>query len=533
MTYDRKASKGLGILFIMCDQLRWDYLSCYGHPSIGTPNIDRLAETGVRFTRAYCQAPLCGPSRASFYTGRYMSSHGVMANKDPLKIGELTLGDYLGAVGLRTVLTGKSEASANLAAMHRLGIDANRGIGPVISHNGFESFEHFAGLYPDPILPRNLGYNDYLRSTGHGGDNPWESYANSARDRNGRIVSGWQMRYADLPALVPEPHSETAFTTGRALEFLASVTPSDRWCLHLSYIKPHWPYLAPSPYHSTYTRNDVVAAIRDSCELDDPHPVHAAFMQQTYSRNFARDEVRERVIPTYMGLIRQVDDHLGRVIRCLETRNMLHNTMIVFTSDHGDYLGDHWLGEKDLFHEPSVHIPLIISDPDARADHTRGRVNDDFVEAVDIVPTLVDFAGGTCVEERMEGRSLLTLLRGGEAPADWRDQAISEIDYSERGPRQLLNLHPRDCRAYMLRTDRWKYIMYEGFRPQLFDVKHDPCEYKDLGMDPGYQPVRQEMSERIFTWLRQRHTRTEVPASALPDRGPERDEQLGILIGHW
>ncbi len=101
----------MNILFIMCDQLGSDYLSCYGHPSLETPNINSLAASGVRFNRAYCQAPLCGPSRASFYTGRYMSSHGATVNEDPLKLGELTLGDYLREAGMSAVVVGKSEGS--------------------------------------------------------------------------------------------------------------------------------------------------------------------------------------------------------------------------------------------------------------------------------------------------------------------------------------------------------------------------------------------------------------------------------------
>jgi arylsulfatase A-like enzyme len=521
------------ILFIMCDQLRWDYLSCYGHPNMETTNIDRLAQMGVRFTRAYCQAPLCGPSRASFYTGRYMSSHGVMANKDPLKIGELTLGDYLGAIGVRTVLTGKSEASPNLPAMRRLNIDDSHGVGRRIAQNGFESFEHFAGLYPDPVLPRDLGYNDYLRARGFTGNNPWELYANSAKDRDGRTVSGWQMRYADRPALVPEQHSETAFTTNRAIEFLKSVTPEQRWCLHLSYIKPHWPYLAPAPYHSIYRECDITPATRHHLERKNPHPVYDAFMRQVYSRNFSRDEIREHVIPTYMGLVKQVDDHIGRVLDCLGSRDMLKNTMIVFTADHGDYLGDHWLGEKDLFHEPSVHIPLIVCDPDTGAAGTRGTANDRLVEAIDVLPTLVDFTGGDFTAERMEGRSLLPLLRGGAAPKEWRQHAISEIDYSERGPRGLLDLHPYQCRAYMIRTDQWKYILYEGFRPQLFDLENDPTEFVDLGDDLGYRVIRRELHDRLFTWLRRRRARSEVAATRLFDMGPERDEGLGIRIGQW
>lgn len=190
------------ILFIMFDQLRWDYLSCYGHPHLETPNIDRLAARGVRFTRAYCQAPLCGPSRASIHTGRYMSSHGAMANEDPLKLGELTLGDYMRDLGLSPVLVGKMEVSGARAALARLGVDPDSGAGRAVVNGGFEPFEKLEGLYPDPILPPRLGYNDYLRRRGYAGDNPWELYANSATGEDGRRVSGWNMRHAGRPARV-------------------------------------------------------------------------------------------------------------------------------------------------------------------------------------------------------------------------------------------------------------------------------------------------------------------------------------------
>ena len=255
-------------------------------------------------------------------------------------------------------------------------------------------------------------------------------------------------------------------------------------------------------------------------------------MSQEYSENFSRDEVRERVIPTYMGLVRQIDDHLGRVLRCLEERGLMERTLIAFTSDHGDYLGDHWLGEKDLFHDCSARIPMIISDPSPQADATRGTTDDRFVESVDLLPTFVEFAGGEVRTERVEGRSLLGTLRG-EAEPEWRDCAVSEIDFSGRGSRTLLDLHPWECRAHMLRTVRWKYILHERFRPQLFDLDSDPGEFVDLGDDPGYEGVRREFHDRLFTWFRRRRNRTEMPEGSLFEMGPERNERLGIMIGRW
>ncbi|MBC8257713.1 MAG: alkaline phosphatase family protein [SAR324 cluster bacterium] len=521
------------ILFIMCDQLRADYLSCAGHPFLETPNIDLLAKRGVRFANAYCQAPLCGPSRASFYTGRYLTSHGALANSDPLKIGELSLGDYLNDLNYRTVLVGKSEARSNQDAMSRLKIDLHSKTGQRLAQGGFEYYEHFAGIYPDAIVPPDLGYNDYLVSKGYEGDNLWENWANSASDSEGNKVSGWQMRNANLPAAVAEEHSETAFTTNRALDFLSRVNENDAWCLHLSYIKPHWPYLAPAPYHGLYNKDQLLPVVRHPDEQPPSHPVYSAFQEQTYSQNFSRDEVRETVIPTYMGLIKQIDDHLGRVFEMLESKNLMDSTLIVFTSDHGDYLGDHWLGEKDLFHEPSVKIPLIVCDPDVSANSTRGSVNHEFVEAVDIVPTFVEFAGGKICKERMEGFSLLSQTRETIKTENQREFTISQIDYSDRGPRVSLNLHPYDCRAHMIRTKGWKYILHEKFRPQLFDLKNDPQEFYDLADDPEYSSMSKEMHEQLFSWFRKRLIRTEMTHDSLFEMGVDLDETMGILIGHW
>ena len=517
----------------MCDQLRADYLSCYGHPFINTRNIDKIADMGVLFNHAYCQAPLCGPSRASFYSGRYLASHGALANADPLKLGELSLGDYLRELKYRTVLVGKSEVRINQDALERIHIENSLDMKKSFVQGGFEYFDRLEGIYTNQIVPDDLAYSDYLLSKGYEGKNPWENWANSAFDEHGKKVSGWQMRNSNLPSAVPEEHSETAYTTDRALEFLSAVGKEDQWCLHLSYIKPHWPYLVPSPYHSYYSKEHILPAVRNSVEKKNSHPVLKAFQDELYSQNFSRDEVRERVIPTYMGLIKQVDDHLGRILDKLKSMDLLDSTLIIFTSDHGDYLGDHWLGEKDLFHEPSVRIPMIVYDPDTRANNSRGSLNEEFVESVDILPTIVQFAGGQVCKQRVEGNSLLSFTRGIDTPDQIREYTLSQIDYSDRGPRVSLNIHPYDCRAHMIRNKEWKYILHEKFRPQLYNMKNDPEEFIDLGDSPEYASVRDEMHEKIFSWFRKRLIRTEMDYDSLFEMGVERDEKMGILIGHW
>ena len=350
------------ILFIMCDQLRYDYLGCAGHPTIKTPNIDILASRGMLFENSYCNAPLCGPSRASFYTGRYMSSHGVMANDDPIKVDEITLGDYIRELGGEAHVVGKTEGRPNKESLSRLNIPLDSEIALNRHDNGFTPFEQYWGLYPEPIVHEGVGYNDYLTSNGYEMHNPWENAANTAT-KFGLKYSGWEMRNAHLPSDVDAQHSETAFLTNRAMEYISSRNKKIPWCLHLSYFNPHWPLLAPSPYHNMYKDSDVLEVMKDNNEIKNPHPVLSAFQQLEYSQNYTDEKKRRHVIPTYMGLISEIDHHIGRLLSFLDANSLSENTSIIFTSDHGDYLGDHWLGEKDLFHEPSIRIPLIIVDP--------------------------------------------------------------------------------------------------------------------------------------------------------------------------
>ncbi len=515
----------------MCDQLRYDYLSCYGHQSLKTPNIDRLAKRGVTFTNAYNQAPLCAPSRACFYTGRYMSSHGVMGNEDMTRLDEKMMADYLRPLGYRTAVVGKTHSFKSRSEMTELGIDMNSEMAGTAKSGGFEPYEHHEGLYPDPVLPKNQGYIDYLRRLGYDTDNPWDRCANSGIDEFGNLHSGWHLGSSKYPAAIKEGHSETAFTTQRAMDFIDE-TGDQPWCLHLSYIKPHWPLIAPSPYHKMFSSEDIQAVVCSDQERENPHPVYQAFMQQEYSESYSREDVRDTVIPVYMGLIKQIDDYLGRLFDFMETRELFKNTMIVFTADHGDYLGDHWLGEKDLFHDVSAKLPMIVFDPRAEADSNRGSQCEAFVESVDILPSFIEFAGGEFCRERLEGRSLSPLLHKNE-PEDWRDYTISEIDYSDRGARSLLGLEPYQCRAIMVRNKRWKYICHQEFLPQLFDMEKDPDELVDLGANPEYKAVCNDMRGLVLQWRNSLKRRTGLSYDDAEKLGPEQDEAHGIIIGRW
>lgn len=520
------------ILFVMCDQLRWDYLSCYGHPTLSTPHIDALATRGVCFERAYVQSPVCGPSRMSYYTGRYVASHRAYWNFVPLPVGEMTLGDYLRPHGMRVALAGKTHMVPDKAGMARLGVAADTARAVLIEQCGFEPYDRDDGIHPNLFGARvDTPYCNYLRGKGYAGDNPWHDYANSAEGENGEILSGWKMRHAALPARIREEDAETPYMVNRAMAFIRA-QGEQPWCLHLSLIKPHWPYMAPAPYHHLYGPADVKPVVRAAAERETPHPVHGAFMKHEESVSFSRDAVRATVIPTYMGLIKEIDDHLGRLFAFLRETGREKDTMIVFTSDHGDYLGDHWLGEKELFHDASSRVPLIIVDPRPEADATRGTRERRLVEAIDLLPTFLQAAGVAIPDHIVEGRSLQPLLHG-DANAPWRDAVFSEFDYSFRSrTRTLLGRGLDGCRCFMAFDGRWKYIHYDGFAPQLFDLSDDPDELVDLGHDAGYAPVRARMHERLFDWLRHRTLRQTSPTDFV-ERWTEISEKGGILLGDW
>lgn len=517
------------ILFIMCDQLRNDYLSCYGHPTLATPNIDAIAARGVRFTRAYVQSPICGPSRMSAYTGRYVASHGSTWNSIPLKVGEYTLGDYLRPLGLRVALTGKTHMTPDTEGMARLGIDPQTLIGVHVSQCGFEPYDRLEGVHPT-ALGKRPQYSDYLASKGYDGPNPWDSWANSAEDDEGRVVSGFFMQHAHRPARVREEDSETPYITERAMAFIEECGEQP-WCLHLSYIKPHWPYIVPAPYQNMYGPANVPPSIRSPIEKIDPHPIYQSFMNERVAQAFSRDEVRDTVIPAYMGLIKQIDDQIGRLTEFLASKGRLDDTLIVFTSDHGDYLGDHWLGEKELFHDVSVRVPLIVVDPGAGADATRGGACDKLVEMIDLAPTFLHALGAEIPRHCLEGRSLMPLLHDIQ-PAEWRKFVVSEYDFSFRNARADHGTAIKDSQLTMIADERWTYVRMPDFAPMLFDRDADPAEFIDRGRDPACEPVRVTMQERLLEWATRQRQRTTISDAEI-ERRTGKEFAVGVLIGYW
>jgi arylsulfatase A-like enzyme len=517
----------MNVLFIMADQLRWDHLGCAGHPYLKTPHLDALAARGVRFSNAFVNSGVCGPSRMSYYTGRYPISHGATWNRVPLSVGEVTLGEMLRDGGHRLALAGKTHVMPDHQGLQRLQLDGGSELATLLSRGGFDEIDRYDGHHAPGD---ESGYPAFLRAHGYTGDDPWSDHVISAMGPEGEVVSGWHMRHCHLPARVQEPHSETAYMTDQAIGFVRRMGQQP-WVLHLSYVKPHWPYMAPAPYHAMYSADQCLPVHRSGVERAGEHPVLAAYRQHEESQSFQRDECIRTVRPAYQGLISQLDDHLGRLFDVLADEDVLSDTLIIFTADHGDYLGDHWLGEKELFHDTVQKVPLIVSDPRHKADTTRGTVETRFVEAVDIVPTILDAMQVVQPAQRLEGRSLQPLLQG-EAPAGWRDMAYSELDYSYRQARLTLGRSPDRCRAFSLRTARWRYVYWLDLPEQLYDLQADPDEFHDLGRDSSTAAVRAELRDRLLAFLAARRHRSTV-SDAQVAAATAGHKRAGVFYGQW
>jgi arylsulfatase A-like enzyme len=515
------------VLFIMCDQLRWDHMGCSGHPFLRTPNLDALAARGVRFAQAYVQSGICGPSRMSYYTGRYVSSHGATHNRVPLSVGEVTLGWHLREAGRALALAGKTHVLPDARGMKRLQLDGQHDLKALLEEGWFKLVDRHDGHHAEP----DSAYAQWLRAQGYASPDPWTDYVIAVEDAEGRVLNGWKMRNARLPARVKEQHSETAYTTDVALDFMHR-QGDDPWVLHLSYVKPHWPYIAPAPWHAMYSENECLPVSRHPAERGEAaHPVMRAFQDEEVAQSFQDDACIRTVRPAYQGLVSQLDHHLGRLWAEMERLGRWKDTLVVFCSDHGDYLGDHWLGEKELFHDCIQRVPFILYDPSSEADATRGGVEERFVEAIDVVPTILDGLGLDAAEHVVEGRSLLGLTRG--TAASWRDAVFSELDWTFRGARRRLGHPTGQHHAWMVREARWKYVHWSsGHRPQLFDLESDPQEFHDLGADPALEEVREAMRDKLLAWfcgLKRRTTLTWAEAEFRTDR----HKAAGVFYGEW
>jgi len=421
------------LLFIMSDEHSRRVLKCYGHDMIQTPNLDRLAARGVRFSDAYCNSPICVPSRASFHTGDYPHRIRFWDNAMPYDGSIASWGHRLRAAGHRAAAIGKlhfrSAGDDNGFAQEAMPLHVVNGVGDP------------SGLLRRPLVPRRGALK--LASQAGRGDSDYQRYDEEI--------------------------------TNAAERWLCEVAPrhgGKRWVLFVSFVCPHFPLIARPRWYDLYPEERVPRP-RFYAEDERPdHPYIAALREcQIYDKGF--DEARLRkAIAAYFGLVSFVDHNVGRLLATLTATGLAGQTRVIYTSDHGDHLGARGLWGKSSMYEESVGVPMIYAGPGI----PEGFVCREPVSLVDCFPTILECVGAAPNpgDQNLPGASLDTLARGLAPPRT----ILSE--YHAAGAA---------TGAFMIRKGPYKYVHYVGMPPQLFDLDLDPDEANDLGRDPRYAGV--------------------------------------------
>lgn len=471
------AGRQPNILFIMTDQQRWDTLGANGNRLIRTPNLDRLAAESANFERAFVQAPVCVPSRVTFFTGRYPHSHQNRVNYTPLKAGETLMQQYLQDAGYQTGTVGKLHYIPPTAEHAR-----TTGFDRVLLHDG---------------VPYLTEYSDYSR---------WR------KENDPRAHIPYRQTVKPAPPgqnpfrmLIAREHTETAWVGLKTREFLTEMAADSRpFFLFSSFFQPHSPFLAPEPFDSMY--DDVEIPLPRQVRLEEIQELPRPLQRLILRGQPAFDMDRERLqwaYRTYYASVSQIDQEVGRILQTLDDTGQSGNTLVVFASDHGDQMLEHGLMGKNCFFEASVRVPLMIRYPGV----VRPGGYRQLVESTDLLPTLFNLCG---VREPVpcQGRSLASLLRGEsyeEREAVFAENIIPEVittgrlDFHFEKGQGIKDIRHPD--AKMVRTGRWKLNYYASGEGELYDLAEDPSEEVNLFDDPGRAGVKNELKDRILHWL--------------------------------
>lgn len=486
------------VLFITIDQLAARALDGDLAAFVDTPNIDRLASWGTQFSNHVTVTVPCGPARASLLTGLYAMNHRAVRNGAPLARHHATIATEARKAGYEPLLFGYSDIAPDPTGMDPDDPDLSvyEGVAPGFREvvemqleDGHEWPGYLRALGYDVAAPRGEPVPPIYRPATPAG----ETYAPSD------------------PATYAAEHSDTAYLTDRTLAAL-DVRRDRDWFAHVTYVRPHPPLVAPEPYNT----------LVDPSTLPDPdlttpaHPLIDAWFSAPTQKGLhwgfdgdcagmAPERINE-LRAVYLGLLAEVDAHLGRILDWLEETGQRHRTLVVLTADHGEMLGEKRMWGKQTVFDPAFRVPLIIADPRAPQ---RGGVSAP-TESVDVAPTILDWIG-LPAPDAMDGRSLLPFVQGQET-SDWRDAQLMEVDFAEptRPTRfqDSLGWTINTGGAAILREAQWKYVHFGGgVAPMLFDLENDPSETVDLAPDPAYADQIARLSCKLIDRMMERRDR--------------------------
>lgn len=441
--------KNPNLLIIMADQHRFDCLGCYGNPDIRTPHIDSLAADSVRYDNSFCPYPVCTPSRYSFLSGLYVRQHLGGSNHCTLPPGLATFPRLLKTAGYRTKGVGK---------MH---------FTPAYLDVGFEELilaeQNGPGRYEDD-------YHRWLRAEG-----VYDLIDLMDQEREYRKYAPaeyWETVGA-LESNLDEAHHSTTWIGERGLGALQTWTGAGN-LLMVSFIKPHHPFDPPAPWSEMY---DPAALTLLPGWLESPLGQDLAYQAGYFPHKDLTEQKLRRAMAFYYATISQIDFQVGRLVDYLKAQGLYDDTLIIYTSDHGDYLGFHHLLLKgNYMYDPLVKVPLIIKYPQQKQ---AGEVSQRLVNNIDIAPTLLHLAG-CATPNSMSGLNLTD------------DRQQRDLVFAEAGR----------GREYMVRSRTQKLLFCKDqAQSQFFDLANDPLEVDNRFDDPGYQADIHRLREALSDWI--------------------------------
>ncbi len=497
------------VLLITADQWRGDCLSAIGHPVVKTPAVDALAAEGVLFRRHYAGAAPCSPARASPYTGLYQMNHRVCRNGSPLDARFDNVALMARRAGYDPTLFGYTDTAPDPRALQA----------------GDPHLKTYEGVLPGfttrQLLPEHeKQWLSWLRARGHG----------EATSRDIHRPAGDLAEVNRVAPVYSAEETQTAFLTGEFIRWLGEQDAP--WFAHVSFLRPHPPFVVPAPYNDMYAPPgpEVFARARDRETEAAMHPYVAANLAGQSKGSFVHgakgrvaDWSTEEIAiirAVYYGMISEVDAQLGRLWQALKDSGAWDNTIIVFTSDHAEMAGDHWSFGKSGFFDGAYHIPLVIRDPAYRSG--AGGIVEQFTSAADIFTTLAERLASPA-RNHLDGGSLVPFLQG-KAPAQWRDAAFWEFDFRDvagGAAEAHFGLPSNACNLAVLRDADFKYVHFAGLPPLLFDLRADPQELCNVAAEPAYLSTRLAYAERLLA-LRARHLDQTLALTELTAEGPVR-----------
>ncbi len=464
------------VLFIMSDQLRYDCLGANGNRIVKTPNMDRLASESANFTHAFVQAPVCVPSRISYFTGRYPHSHRNRVNYTPCDPREVFFYRLLQQAGYRTGSVGKLHFHP-----------------PTAEHARATGFDV---VHLDDGVAMTDSYSDYVRW--RKANDPQAGVPYNATVKNARNPFRARIEYRYTP---------TAWVGAQGRQALHGFAASpEPFFLFVSFFKPHGPHTVPEPYDAMYDGVEIPMArpvtLEDIRRL--PAPVQKQILRG--KPEYATDRTQlQWIYRSYYGGVSMVDHEVGLLLEELERSGKAQNTIVILASDHGDQLLEHGLQGKNVFFEASVRVPLMVRWP----GQVRAGKYSELMETVDVAPGVLECCG-VPAPASCQGRSFAPLICGGRRGYAPRETVFAENIIPEVITNRALDMpftpgegvggirHPD---AKMLRTRRWKFNYYPGNGGELYDLENDPEELRNLYSDPSHQETVREMKGRLLDWL--------------------------------